>query len=54
MRKFIGTLLLVLGATTGLMAEVPPTVPEINVRSGMAALGLLAGAVLILRGRRKN
>jgi hypothetical protein len=50
-RKLIAALLLILGTATGLMAEGPL---EINARGGVAAVGLLAGAVLIVRGRRKN
>ena len=50
-RGSIAALLLILGTATGLMAEGPL---EINARGGIAAVGLLAGAVLIVRGRRKN
>lgn len=31
-----------------------PTVPEIDVAASVAALSLIGGAVLILRGRRKK
>jgi LPXTG-motif cell wall-anchored protein len=49
----VAVALLILGTSTVSMA-ITPTVPEINSTSGLAAVALLAGAVLVLRGRRKN
>jgi hypothetical protein len=46
--------LLVVGAPSSLWATPPPTVPEIDPSSGMSALVLLAGAVALIRGRRKK
>ena len=42
--------LLVIGAPSSLWASVP----EIDPSSGMSALALIAGAVLLIRGRRKK
>ena len=58
MRKFVRTLvplvlglmLLILGSTAVAWASVP----EIDPSSGVSALALLAGAVLVIRARRKN
>ena len=57
MRKFIAVMFLVLGTSTVAMAfQLPggPPAPEIDPSTGMAALTLLAGAALIIRGRRKK
>jgi hypothetical protein len=57
MRKLIVGMLLVLGTSTVLMAGVitsPPTTPEIDPTTGVAAMALLAGAALIIRGRREK
>ena len=55
MRKLIAVMLLVLGTSTVAMASwVYTAVPEIDPSTGMAALTLLAGAALIIRGRRKK
>ncbi len=60
MRKIAVILPLILGAAAVAMAGGPypppvctPVTPEINVASGAAALVLVAGAVLVIRGRRK-
>jgi hypothetical protein len=45
--------LLVVGAPSSLRATVT-SVPEIDPSSGMSALALLAGAVVLIRGRRKK
>ena len=46
--------LLVVGAPSSLWANVT-SVPEIDPSStGIAAIALIAGAVLMIRGRRKN
>jgi hypothetical protein len=44
-------MMLVLGVV-GVASAVP--VPEIDPGSGMSALALLSGAVLLFRGRRKQ
>ena len=46
--------LLVLGTATVSMAARPVQVPEIDPASGAAAFTLIAGSILIIRGRRKN
>ena len=50
MKKTIGMLLLVIGASGAALAAVP----EIDPVSGGSALALLAGALLVIRGRRKK
>ena len=51
MKKLFGMMMLVLGAA-GVASATP--VPEIDPGSGMSALALLSGAVLLVRGRRKQ
>jgi hypothetical protein len=59
MRKFVrvtvplvsGLILLILGSTTLCWASF---VPEIDPSSGMSALALLGGAVLVIRARRNK
>jgi hypothetical protein len=51
--KFAGMLVL-FGGLSGLVLASGPAVPEISPASGMAALALVSGALLIVRGRRKN
>jgi hypothetical protein len=46
-------MLLVIGNPSSLWASFIPT-PEIDASSGMSALALIAGAVLLIRGRRKK
>ena len=53
MRKLIAVMLLVLGTSTVLMA-IPTSVPEIDPTTATAAVALLAGAALVIRGRRKK
>jgi hypothetical protein len=45
--------LLILGTATVSMAGGPP-VPEMDPSSGVAAIAVIAAAVLMIRGRRKN
>ena len=45
--------LLVIGTPSSLWA-VPVVGPEIDPSSGMAAMALLAGAVMVIRGSRKK
>ena len=51
--KLAGLLLVVVGISSVAMGAVP-SVPEIGAASGVAALALLSGAVLVIRGRRKS
>ena len=53
MRKIAVILPLILATAAVAMAGGAPQVPEIDPTSGAAALALVAGAVLIIRGRRK-
>jgi len=46
--------LLVIGNPSSLWAWVPAAVPEIDPLSGMSALALLAGAVVVIRSWRKE
>jgi hypothetical protein len=52
--KSIGMVLLLVGASSFAFASGPLAAPEINAASGTAALTLLSGAVLVIRGRRKK
>jgi hypothetical protein len=54
MSKLIAVMLLILGTSTVLMAQGGITVPEIDPTTAMAAVALLAGAALVIRGRRKK
>jgi hypothetical protein len=61
MRKFAKVALPVIAVATLLVIGNPSslwaaffTVPEIDPSSGMAAMALLAGAVLVIRGWRKK
>ena len=51
--KFVGITLLLLGLSSAAMA-LGTTVPEISPASAGSALALIAGAVLVMRGRRKK
>ncbi len=51
--KMIGTMILLLGAAGFAFAGVS-RVPEIDGSSAVAAVALLSGAILVLRGRRKK
>jgi hypothetical protein len=46
--------LLILGTATVSQAGGPPIVPEIDPTTGLTAVALVAGAVLVIRGRRKK
>ena len=52
-RKIAGLTLLVMGASLHCMAG-DIAAPEIDPAAGGAALALLAGGLLIIRGRRKK
>jgi MYXO-CTERM domain-containing protein len=45
---------LVIGAPGVLRAGPVTSAPEVDPSTGVAALALLAGAVLVIRGRRKK
>jgi hypothetical protein len=49
--KLLGTILLMIGMSGMAMASV---VPEIDPGSGLSALALLSGALLVIRGSRKR
>ena len=51
--KFIGMALLLVGVASFAFAGVTQ-VPEISPASGVAALTLVSGAILVIRGRRKK
>ena len=52
--KSIGMVLLLLGASSFAFASLAPAAPEISPASGVAALTLASGAILVTRGRRKH
>ena len=52
MTKFLGIAVIFSGMATALTAGI--LTPEIDASTGTAALALLAGGVLVLRGRRKK
>jgi len=51
--KFAGIALLLMGLASIAFAGIH-TVPEIGPVSGVAALALVSGALLVIRGRRKK
>jgi len=51
--KIAGMMLLMMGLS-GLVMGAVTTAPEISTASGLSALALLSGAILVIRGRRKN
>ena len=60
MSKVVGMMLLILGASAALAAGTAPCsacvvhVPEIDPTTGLAAVTLLTGAALVVRGRRRK
>jgi hypothetical protein len=55
MRRTLGFLLTLVGLAGILMANPPPKkAPEIDPASGVSALVLLSGALLVLRSARKR
>jgi hypothetical protein len=52
MTKILGFALILMAASTALMAI--PATPEIDAATGSSALALVAGALLVMRGRRKK
>jgi hypothetical protein len=51
--KFVGSVLLLVGLTTVAFAG-GAAAPEVSPASGVAALALVSGAVLVIRGRRRK
>ncbi len=51
--KSFGMMLLLVGFASLAMGGVTPA-PEISPATGVAALALVSGAVLVIRGRRKK
>jgi len=51
--KIIGIALLLVGVASLAFAGTP-VAPEISPASGVAALTLVSGAILVIRGRRKK
>ncbi len=52
--KSIGMVLILVGLSSFAFAGLFVTAPEISPASGTAALVLLSGAILVIRGRRKR
>jgi hypothetical protein len=53
MQKVLGMVFLIVGASSALMAAIV-TVPEIDASTGVSAVAILAGGILVLRSRRKK
>jgi hypothetical protein len=54
MKKLLGMALILIGTAAVAMASQAPVGPEIDPGSAASALALLAGAALVIRGRRRN
>jgi len=52
--KILGMMLLVAGMSGAAMAGWIATVPEIDAGSGVSALSLLSGALLVMKSRRRK
>jgi len=52
--KSFGMILILVGCSSLAFAGVAPSAPEIGPASGVAALTLVSGAILVIRGRRKK
>jgi hypothetical protein len=53
MNRLIGLGILLLGAAGFAFAGLAPAAPEIDASAGVAAMTLLAGGLIVLRGRRR-
>lgn len=53
MQKVLGMVLLIVGTSAALMAGTV-NVPEIDASTGVSAVAILAGGILVLRSRRKK
>ncbi len=51
--KVLGMALLLVGASQFVFAG-PPTTPELDPATGVSALVLLSGALLVIRARRRK
>jgi hypothetical protein len=54
MKNYIGLALLLIGSAGIVSAGVVPTVPEIDATTGVGALTLLTGGLLVIRARRNK
>ncbi len=54
MQKLIGFTLIVGVTAATAMAALAPAAPEIDATSAASAIGLLVGAALVIRGRRRK
>jgi hypothetical protein len=54
MRRIIGMALIMAATAAAALAGLAPVGPEIDPGSAASALALLAGAALIIRGRRRD
>lgn len=54
MKATLNLILLAMAVTAAAFGYAPPEAPEIDPGSGVAALSLLAGGVLVLRSRHNN
>jgi len=54
MRRVIGIAILLVSVATFALAGFAVPAPEIDASTGVAALGLLSGGLLVLRSRRKK
>jgi hypothetical protein len=54
LKKLIAIALFCVGASVLAAAQAAGAAPEIDPGSGANALALIAGALLVIRGRRKN
>jgi hypothetical protein len=52
--KPIGMVLLIVSLSSWAFAGAGSPVPEVGPASGVAALALVSGALLVIRGRRKK
>jgi hypothetical protein len=52
--KSLGLVLLLVGVSSSAFAALTVAAPEISPASGAAAITLLSGALLVIRGRRKK
>jgi len=52
LKTLVAVGLFIIGAST--LALAVPAAPEIDPASGTSAIALIAGALLVIRGRRKN
>ncbi len=54
MLKTIGLIMLLVSSEGSAMAGVPTATPEIDAATGVGALVLLSGALVVIRSRRKR